>query len=120
MRNDSLNVGDARRDADDDAGFKDQCLADGLADEVAQHVFRRVVVGNDAVAQRMVSVDVARRPPQHGLGFTADGDDFIFHRIDGDDCRFIDDNPPVLDEHDDISRPQIDSNIAAEPVGQKE
>ena len=68
----------------------------------------------------MVGVDVARRPPQHGLGFAADGDDFIFHRIDGDDGRFIDDNAPVLDEHDDIGRSQVDSDIAAEPVGQKE
>ena len=115
-----FDVGDARRDADDDAGFKDQCLADGLADEVAQHVFRRVVVGDDAVAQRMVGVDVTRRPPQHSLGFAADGDNFIFHRIDGNDGRFIDDNAPVLDEHDDIGRSQVDSDIAAEPVGQKE
>lgn len=60
---------------------------------------------------------LARRPPLHGLGFAADGDDFIFHRIDGDDGRFIDDNAPVLDEHDDIGRSQVDSDIAAEPVG---
>ena len=68
----------------------------------------------------MVGLDVAWRPAQHSLGFAADGDDFILHRIDGNDGRFIDDDAPVLDEHDDVGRPQVDSDVAAEPVGQKE
>lgn len=64
----------------------------------------------------MVSVDVARRPPNHSLGFAADGNDLIFHRIDGDDGRLVDDDPLIFNEDNDVGRPQVDGDVAAEPI----
>ena len=59
-----------------------------------------------------------RRPPQHRLGFPADGDDLIRRLVDGDDRRLVDDDALMLDIDKDIRRTQVDGDIAAQPVCQ--
>ena len=61
-------------------------------------------------------MDVARRPPDHSLSFAADGNDLIFHRIDGDDGRLIDDDALIFNEYNNVGRPQINGNITGKPV----
>ena len=46
-----LDSGDARGDADDDAGVREAVLVD-LLDEVAEHLLGDVEVGDDAVLER--------------------------------------------------------------------
>ena len=48
-----------------------------LADEVLDHLFRDLEIGDDAVAHRADRLDVAGRAAQHHLGVVADGADLL-------------------------------------------
>ena len=94
-----LDTGDARRNADDHARMREPTLVH-LLDEVAQHLFADVEVGDDAVLQRADRADVIRRAPDHALGFGADGQGPPVLDVDRDNRRLVQDDatPAYVDE----------------------
>ena len=108
----ALDLGDARRDADDQAGPAPGDAALGLADEVAQQPLGGVEVGDHAVAQRPDGGDVGWRAAEHGVGGVADGLGLVALGVDGDDGRFVDDDAAAGREHDGVSCAEVDCEVA--------
>ena len=81
--------------------------------KVFNHRFGRFKVGNNAVAQRADSPDVAGGAPKHLFGLGADGPDFFFavKVFDGDDGRLIEDNPFALNVYQRVRRTEVDGHI---------
>ena len=70
----ALDLGDARRDADDDPRTEEEAaVVRGLLDEVVEHLFGDLEVGDDAVAHGLDGHDVRRGLAEHLLGPRADG-----------------------------------------------
>ena len=109
----ALHLGDARRDADDQAGPAPGDAALGLADEVAQQPLGGLEVGDHAVAQRPDGGDVRRRAAEHGVGGVADGLGLVALRVDGDDGRLVDDDAAPGSEHDGVRRAEVDCEVAS-------
>ena len=65
-----LHLGNAGRHADDHAGLE-QTIGHHLANELPEHPFGHVVIGDDALPQGADGDDVARGAPQHFLRLTA-------------------------------------------------
>ena len=88
----------------------------GLADEVGQHPFGDLEVGDDAVLQRPDGNDVGWRASQHVLGLSAHG----FHRargfVDGHDGGFIDHNSLALGVNQGVGRAQVYGEVAGKEV----
>src|SRR3989304_4663577 len=86
-----------------------------LLNEVAQHLLRRVEVGDDTVLERANGHDGGGSPPYHSLGLEADGIDILRQLVDGDDGGLIDDDTFSLDHHQRVGRAQVNADI----VGKK-
>jgi hypothetical protein len=83
-----------------------------LLDEVVQHFFRYLEVGNHTVLHWLNSHNVARRPAQHLFGFFAYGLNFAGVFVDRHDGGLIYHNALAFGIHQRIGRPQINSEIA--------
>ena len=108
-----FHLGSAGRHADNHARADAEAAVMNLADEVFDHRFRYIEIGDDAIAQGADGDDVPRRAAQHLLGFVADLEDgFLaaFHR-DRHDGRLIQDDATVTDVNEGIGRTQIDTHI---------
>ena len=84
-----------------------------FTDEILEHRFRDVIIGDDAVLQRPVRDDLFRRAADHFLGFRAHGQDRIFGPRQSDDGRFIDDKSPARHKNDGVRRAQIYADFLA-------
>ena len=85
-----FNRGRAVRHADDDLGFGEGRALVHLADEMLDHLFGGVEIGNHTFAHRADRLDAARGAAQHQLGVFAHGQ-HLFHAVldvVGDDGRF--------------------------------
>ncbi len=118
-----LDLGDAERDADDDARLHERASAMGARDEVPQHGLGDLEVGDDPVAQRSDGADVSGRTPQHLLGLATYGEDLVAAPcvlLDGDDRRLARHDPLALDVNERVCRAEIDREIvrkqAVKPV----
>src|SRR5262249_37970706 len=112
-----LHLGDAERNADDDAR-PHQCLAVvNLLDEVAQHRLGDVEVGDHAVFERSNGDDRARRAAEHLLGLRADRDHAasaactLRHREAG---RLVPADAFAFAVYQGVGRPQVDRQIVGE------
>ncbi len=85
-----------------------------FADEVRQHFFGGLEVGDDAVFHRLDGHDVTRRPPEHFLGIGAHGFDAAIGFVNRDDRRLADDDPFAAREHAGVGRPEVDGEIVGE------
>ena len=109
-----LDPGDAARHRHDDARLREVPALVHLLDEVAEHAFGDVEVGDDAVLQRPDRHDVARRPADHALGLDADSDDLAGVGVDRDDGRLIEHDASPADVDQSVRRAQIDRHVATE------
>ncbi len=91
-----------------------------LADEMLDHLFRDLEIGDHAVAQGADCLDISRGAAQHQLGFVADSQNVFFAAIvgDGDDGGFVEDDSTAFDVHKRVRRPQVDRHIGREHAHQ--
>ena len=102
------------RHADDDARAHPDVAVVGLLDEVGQHLFGDVEVGDDAILHRLDRDDVAGRAAQHLLRFATDGFDAAVDLVDRHDRRLVDDDAAAFRIDAGIGRPEIDRQIGRE------
>jgi hypothetical protein len=107
-----FDLRDFRRDADDDAGPHPHGAVVRLLDEVRQHLFRDLEVGDDAVLHRFDGDDVAGRAPEHFLGFLADRLDTSGDLVDGHDRRLVDDDTLATRVHAGVGGAKVDGEVA--------
>ena len=109
----ALHLGDARRDADDEAGASPGDAALRLSDEVAQQPLGGLEIGDHAVAQRPDRGDVGRGAAQHRVRRVPDRLGLVALRVDGDDGRLVDDDAAPRREHDGVRRTEVDCEVAS-------
>ena len=97
--------------ADDDARMHEHAPVVRLLDEVGEHFFGHLEIGDDAVLHRLDGHDVARRAAEHVLGFLADGHDFAAVLVDGHDRRLVHDDALALGVDQRVGRAQIDRQV---------
>ena len=114
-----LDLGHARRDADQDPRARDASVSVvHLVDEVADHLLGDVEVADDAVAQRPDGDDVRRRAADHPLRLGADGEDALRAGVHGHDARLADDDPAIPDGDERVGRAEVDPDVVTEEAEQ--
>src|SRR5262249_59325725 len=114
-----FDLGDAARDADDDAGVGGHhALQVDLADEVVEHHLDGVEVGDDAVLEGADGDDALRGLADHRFRFDAHGEGPATLSIDGDDGGLGDDDPLAADVDEGVGGPEVDPQVAAEDTEQ--
>ena len=83
-----------------------------LLDEVVQHLFGLLEVGDNAILHRLDRDDVAGGTAKHLLGFLAHGFDLAGDAVDSDNRRLVDDDAFAVRENEGIGRSKIDREIA--------
>ena len=108
------------RDADDDLGFGKGGAFVHLADEMLDHFFGHIEVGNHAFAHRADRFDAAGRATQHQLGVFADGEDFFLTVLDvvSDHRGLGQDNTAPFDVDKRIRCPKVDGHVRREHAQQ--
>src|SRR5690606_433717 len=83
-------------------------------DEVLQHFFGDLEVGDDAVLHRPDRLDIAGRATEHALGFGADGFDRFLTVVDadGDDRGLVVNNALAAYIKESVGGTEIDGEIA--------
>ena len=81
-----------------------------LLDEAADHHFRRVEVGDNAVTERTHCLDAGIRFFVHQFSLLAQGDALPCLVVDGNDRRLVQGNLVIL-ENDGIGSAQVDSQL---------
>ena len=78
-----------------------------LVDEVLQHLFRHLEIGDHAVFQRPDSGDIARRPAQHALGVGTYGGDRLLTVVgtDRNHRRLVQHDPFITHINERVRRP---------------
>ena len=85
-----------------------------LLDEVAEHAFGRVEVGDDAVLQRTDRNDVARRTADHGLSVGTDGNDAALGLVDRNNGRLVQDDAATAYVDEGVGSAQVDGHVTVE------
>src|SRR5262249_25688056 len=83
-----FDLGDAERDANDDAWLHERATVVRARDEVAEHRLGDLEVGDDAITKGANGLDVARRAAKHLLRLATYGQDLVAAAhvtLDGDD-----------------------------------
>ena len=109
-----LNLGNATRDSDHDAGSHEPTLTAGLGDEVAQHRLGNFKVGDDSILQGAYRGDVAGRASQHPFGLFTDGKNLGGAGLDRNNGRLAQDDAVILDIDQRVGGAEIDADIAGE------
>ena len=112
----AFDLGDARGDADHDAGLVELGVQHGSADEFFQHVCGDIEIGDDAVLQRTDRGDGTGGTADHFFCFCANGNDLVRGgaHVDGDDGGLADDDALALDEDERVGSTKVDTNILSE------
>ena len=107
-----FHLGNLRRHADHDPRMHQHLAVVRLLDEVVQHLLGDFEVGDHAVLHGLDGHDVARRAPQHLLGFLAHGFYFAGVLVDGHDGRLVDHDalPGRVDQR--VGGAEVDGQIA--------
>ena len=114
----------AVRDADHQApdGRAKEAQAQGLDDEVLEHLLGDFVVGDHAILQGLDDLQIARGAPQHSERFRADGQHAVRTDIGAaakrDDGRFVQDDPPPADVNKGVGGAQIYGQIHGQPLNE--
>ena len=83
-----------------------------------EHLLRDREIGDDAIAQRPDGYEVGWGPPDHALGFGADGEDLLVDAVDGDDGRLVNDDTAALDHHQGVGGTQVYGHIVGKQTQQ--
>src|SRR5262249_42904237 len=117
-----LDRGDAARYGDDDPRAQAPAAPAGLVDEVAEHGFAELEVGNHAVLQRAHGGDRLGGPAEHLAGELAYGrpapEDFTRPFFERHDRGLVEYDPAPLDGDEGVGGPEIDGEVWAEPAAQ--
>ena len=115
-----LNGGGAAGDAHDDAGLGlPRVLALGrLVDEGRDHGLGHIVVGDDAVFERVLGGERVRRVVDHVLGLMADGQHALSGLFYGDNGGLVDDDALPRNSNKGIGSAQIDGHVRGHLAGQ--
>ena len=81
------------------------------ADEVGEHLLGDFKVSDDTIFERTNRDDMARRAPEHLLGFFADCFDLVGVLVDGDDRRLAHNDPFVAHEHESVRCAEINGDV---------
>src|SRR6185295_4369743 len=112
-----LDLGDAERDADDDARLHQRAAVVRARDEIAEHRFGDLEVGDDAGSEGADRLDVARRTAEHLLGFSADGEHLLaaaLVSLNRHDTGLARDDALALDVDQRRRGPEVDREVVAE------
>src|SRR6266487_4914424 len=82
-----------------------------LLDEVTEHGFGDLEVGDDAVFHGPNGHDVAGSAAQHALGFFPDSQNVGGARLNRHDRWFAKNNAPITYVHEAVGRPEIYPNV---------
>jgi hypothetical protein len=110
----ALDLGNTARDADHHVRAPTPA-GRRLADEVTQHLLRRLEVRDHAVAKRARRADVRRRAADHASGVLAERLHVAGSLVDRDHRRLEDDDPAAALVDDRVGGTQVDREAA---VGQ--
>ena len=88
----------------------------GLADEVGQHPFGDLEIGDDTVLQRTDGNDVGGGASHHVLGVPPHGFHLVRVFVDSHDGGLIDHNPLSLGKHQRVGRAQVNGEVAGKEV----
>ena len=96
----------------DDHARLDDGVAEHAAEHLRQHTGRELIVGDDAVLQRVHGDDIAGRAPEHAPRGRADLQHLAAVFIEGDDGRLAqhDAAPGRIDQH--VGRAEIDPKVS--------
>src|SRR5215470_9235782 len=114
-----FDLRDPGRNADDDARPHECAASMHLGDEVMQHLFGDVEVGDDAVLERPDGDDVARRSTEHRLRLVSDGQNGVVGLMDRDDRGFVEHDPFAADVHQGVRSSEIHREVIREHPGQQ-
>ncbi len=89
-----------------------------VADEVIQHLLGRVVVGDDAVAERPDHLDGPGAAAEHGLGLCADREHGAVARVHRDDRRLVQHDPLPRHVDERIGGAEVDRHVARKESGE--
>ena len=105
----------AAGNADDNARLGlPRVLADRrLVDERREHGLRHVVVGDDAVFERMLGGERLGRVVDHVLRLVADGENAMGALLDGDDRGLVDDDALARHRDERVRGSKVDGHIGA-------
>ena len=98
-----LHTGHPRRNAHDDPGVGEAAVI-GPLDEVAEHRFGDLKVGDHAVLERSHRVDRRGRPSEHLLRLGTDGVHLARRGVDRDDRGLRDDDASAADVDERVGR----------------
>ena len=110
----AFDRGRTRGDADRDFGVAEQApLAVHLADEVLDHLFGHVEIGDHAVAQRADGLDAVGRLAHHHLGIVTHGLDALHavDRLERNHARFVQDDTLVLHVNQRVGGAEVDRHV---------
>ena len=82
-----------------------------LLNEITQHFFADIEVGNHSVFQRTHGPNVAWSTSHHALGLVPDGDRLAIGNVKGNHRRLVQDNALTAHIYQRVGSTQIDSNI---------
>ena len=106
-----LDLRNLGRDTDHDARAHPHVAVVRLLDEVGQHLFGDLEVGDDPVLHRLDRDDIARRAPEHLFGGPANRLDATIDLVDRDDGRFVDHDPLASGVHAGVRGTQVDRQV---------
>ena len=75
-------------------GSQEMLAGMGLSDEVLEHLFSQVKMGNNPISHRFDGNDVHRRAAQHLLGLMSDRFHLTVGSVNSHNGRFIDNDSP--------------------------
>src|SRR5689334_9481958 len=105
-----LDLRHAARHADDDPAAWEP-VGVNLLDELPQHPFRDLEIGDDAVAHRPDRPDVAMRAPEHLTSLVADRDDPFRIAVEGHDGGLVEDDPLALHMDQRVRGSEVDCKV---------
>src|SRR3954452_16535842 len=82
-----------------------------LRDEVLEHLLADLEICDDAVLERTNGLDVRRCPPDHALGFGANGEQTPVPGVDGDDGWLVEHDATATHVHDGVRRAEVDGHV---------
>ena len=106
-----FHAGDAAGDADDHAGLEEAEARDA-GDEFLEHARRHIVIGDDAVGDRVDGNDVRRRAAKHLFRVAADLQQLAGHLIHSDHRRLAHGNAFSTDVEQRAGRAEIDGDVS--------
>jgi hypothetical protein len=108
----ALELGDARGNADDHPRLDaENAFGGDLLEEMTEHHFRHVHVGDHAVFERTDRLDPLGRAAEHALGLEPDAHDATAALLDGHHGGLVEDDPLALHVHERVCRPEIDGDV---------